>query len=112
ENYISYLRDNVSSQKGDFKDSILLIIHNSSLDTLNNSSKDLTLTDNIWNPKAIYDALMSFITESSCKDHEISKQLLKHQFELVCADGATMFGFRELFNAVQDGKIEFNELGY
>ena len=112
ENYISYLRDHVSSQMGDFKDSILLIIHNSSLDTLNNSSKDLTLTDNIWNPKAIYDALLSFITESSFKDNEISKQLLKHQFELVCADGATMFGFRELFNAVQDGKIEFNELGY
>ena len=112
ENYISYLRDQVSSQIGEFKDSILLIIHNSSLDTLNNSSKDLTLTDNIWSPKAIYDALLSFINESSFKDHEISKQLLSHQFELICADGATMFGFRELFNAVQDGKIEFNELGY
>src|SRR5690606_34065927 len=112
ENYISYLRDQVSSQIDEFKDSILLIIHNSSLDTLNNSSKDLTLTDNIWSPKAIYDALLSIINESSFKDHEISKQLLRHQFELVCADGATMFGFRELFNAVQDGKIEFNELGY
>lgn len=112
ENYISYLRDHVSSQMGDFKDSILLIIHNSSLDTLNNSSKDLTLTDNIWNPKAIYVALLSFIDESSFKDHEISKQLLSHQFELICADGATMFGFRELFNAVHDGNIEFNELGY
>ena len=58
ENYISYLRDHVSSQIGEFKDSILLIIHNSSLDTLNNSSKDLTLTDNIWNPKSIYQALL------------------------------------------------------
>lgn len=112
ENYISYLRDHVSGQVGDFHDSILLIIHNSSLDTLNNSSKDLTLMDNIWNPKAIYEALLSFIDGSSFKDHEISKQLLNHQFELICADGATMFGFRELFNAVQDGKIEFNELGY
>lgn len=112
ENYISYLRDHVSSQIGEFKDSILLIIHNSSLDTLNNSSKDLTLTDNIWNPKAIYEALLSFIGESSFKDHEISKHLLNHQFELICADGATMFGFKELFKAVQDGKIEFHELGY
>ncbi|WP_180190151.1 DNA phosphorothioation-dependent restriction protein DptH, partial [Acinetobacter sp. YH01009] len=112
ENYISYLRDHVSSQIGEFKDSILLIIHNSSLDTLNNSSKDLTLADSIWNPKSIYLALLSYIDESSFKDHTISKQLLNHQFEIICADGATMFGFRELFNAVQDGKIEFNELGY
>src|SRR5690606_18205295 len=112
ENYISYLRDQVSSQIGEIKDSILLIIHNSSLDTLNNSSKDLTLTHNIWSTKAIYDTILSFNYESSFKDHEISKQLLNHQFELICADGATMFGFRELFNAVQDGKIEFHELGY
>jgi DNA phosphorothioation-dependent restriction protein DptH len=112
ENYISYLRDHVSSQMGNFKNSILLIIHNSSLDTLNNSSKDLTLAGNIWNTKAIYVALLGFINESSFKDHEISKHLLNHQFELICADGATMFGFEELFNAVQDGNIEFNELGY
>ncbi|HCT1805377.1 TPA: DNA phosphorothioation-dependent restriction protein DptH, partial [Acinetobacter baumannii] len=112
ENYISLIRDLVSGQKNDFKNSILLIIHNSSLDTLNNSSKDLSLTNNIWNPKEIYAALEKYITTSSLKDNEISKHLLNHQFDLIQADGATMFGFRELFKAVQDGKIDFNELGY
>ncbi|MBM7142472.1 DNA phosphorothioation-dependent restriction protein DptH [Acinetobacter sp. 105-3] len=112
ENYISRLRDLVSSQKGDFKNSVLLIIHNSSLDTLNNSSRDLTLRDNVWNPKNIYQALINFINESYFKDYQISKQLLKHQFEIILSDGATMFGFREIFNAIRDGKIEFNELGY
>ena len=110
ENYISRLRDLVSSQKGDFKNSVLLIIHNSSLDTLNNSSRDLTLRDNIWNPKNIYQALINFINESSFKDYQISKQLLKHQFEIILSDGATMFGFREIFNAIRDGKIELMSL--
>src|SRR5690606_12020968 len=112
ENYISFLRDEVSGEIGDFKETLFLIIHNSSLDTLNNSTKNLTLADSIWNPKTIYESLMRFIDKSSFKDHQISKQLLHHQFELICADGATMFGFRELYKAVQDGKIEFNELGY
>src|SRR5690606_29612959 len=49
ENYISFIRDYVSGQKNQFKDSVLLIIHNSSLDTLTNSSRDLSLTDSIWN---------------------------------------------------------------
>lgn len=112
ENYISLIRDLVSGQKDDFKNSVLLIIHNSSLDTLNNSSKDLSVTNNIWNPKEIYVALENYIRTSSLKDEQISKHLLNHQFDLIQEDGATMFGFRELFTAVQDGKIDFNELGY
>ena len=72
----------------------------------------MSVTNNIWNPKEIYAALENYITTSSLKDNEISKHLLNHQFDLIQADGATMFGFRELFKAVQDGKIDFNELGY
>nr|WP_279382878.1 hypothetical protein [Acinetobacter ursingii] len=113
ENFISTIRDLVSGQKDHFKDSVLLIIHNSSLDTLNNSSKDLSVLGNVWSPKAIHEALIQFIDDSFInKDNQLSKQLLNHQFELICSDGATMFGFRELFDAVQDGKIEFHELGY
>ena len=113
ENYISLIRDLVSGQKGDFKDCVLLIIHNSSLDTLNNSSKDLSVLGNVWSPESIHKALTRYIDESFNKnDNQLSKQLLNHQFELICSDGATMFGFKDLYEAVQDGKIEFHELGY
>lgn len=113
ENYISLIRDLVSGQKKDFKDSVLLIIHNSSLDTLNNSSKDLSILGNVWNPQSIHEALTTYIDQIfNQKDNQLSKRLLNHQFELISSDGATMFGFRKLFDAVQDGKIEFHELGY
>lgn len=112
ENFISKIRDLSSGEMGDFKNSILLIIHNSSLDTLNNSSKDLSLSGGVWSPDAIRSALKKYINNSQSSNNQLSQQLLDHQFQLICADGATMFGFRELFDAVQDGHIEFHELGY
>src|SRR5690606_22466755 len=109
---ISTIRDLASGEIGGFKNSILLIIHNSSLDTLNNSSKDLSLSGGVWSPDAIRSALKKYINNSQSSNNQLSQQLLDHQFQLICADGATMFGFRELFDAVQDGHIEFHELGY
>ncbi|WP_312665921.1 hypothetical protein, partial [Escherichia coli] len=41
ENYISHLRDEVAGRSGVFAQTALLIIHNSMLDTLINSTKDV-----------------------------------------------------------------------
>ena len=57
ENFISYLRDEVSEQEGDFKNSSLFIIHNSLLDTIINSSKDVTLEGRVFNPLVIKNSL-------------------------------------------------------
>lgn len=108
--YISTLRDMVSEPQGQLKNSILLIIHNSSLDTLNNSSRNLCLAEHdVWNPAVIRDALKDMI-DPHAASRTISEALLDHQFNAILADGATMFGFRDLYNAVQDGHIEFKEL--
>ena len=110
DSYISTLRDLVSTSQGQLKNSILLIIHNSSLDTLNNSSRNLCLAEHdVWNPAVIRDALKDMI-EPHAASRTISEALLDHQFDSILADGATMFGFRDLYNAVQDGHIEFKEL--
>lgn len=110
DSYISTLRDLVSESQGQLKNSILLIIHNSSLDTLNNSSRNLCLAEHdVWNPAVIRDALKDMI-EPHAASRTISEALLDHQFNAILADGATMFGFRDLYNAVQDGHIEFKEL--
>ncbi|GAB1147095.1 MAG: hypothetical protein SwBeaBPW_13850 [Shewanella algae] len=37
--------------------------------------------------------------------------LLDDQFDAILDDGATMFGFEALYNAVQDGDLRFDELG-
>lgn len=110
DSYISTLRDLVSASQGQLKNSILLIIHNSSLDTLNNSSRNLCLAEHdVWNPAVIRDALKDMIDPLDAS-RTISQALLDHQFNAILADGATMFGFRDLYNAVQDGHIEFKEL--
>jgi DNA phosphorothioation-dependent restriction protein DptH len=110
ENYISTLRDIVSAPQGQLKNCVLLVIHNSSLDTLNNSSRNLCLAEHdVWNPAVIRDALKDMI-EPHAASRTISEALLDHQFNAILADGATMFGFRDLYNAVQDGHIEFKEL--
>jgi DNA phosphorothioation-dependent restriction protein DptH len=110
ENYISTLRDIVSAPQGHLKSCVLLVIHNSSLDTLNNSSRNLCLAEHdVWNPAVIRDALKDMI-DPHAASRTISEALLDHQFNAILADGATMFGFRDLYNAVQDGHIEFKEL--
>lgn len=110
DSYISTLRDLVSASQRPLKNSILLIIHNSSLDTLNNSSRNLCLAEHdVWNPAVIRDALKDMI-DPHAASRTISEALLDHQFNAILADGATMFGFRDLYNAVQDSHIEFKEL--
>ena len=110
DSYISTLRDLVSESQGLFRNSVLLIIHNSSLDTLNNSSRNLCLAEHdVWNPAVIRDALKDMI-KPYATSRTISLALLDHQFNEILTDGATMFGFRDLYNAVQTGHIEFKEL--
>lgn len=110
ENYITTLRDIVSSPLGQLKNCVLLVIHNSSLDTLNNSSRNLCLAEHdVWNPAVIRDALKAMI-DPHATSRKISEALLDHQFNSILVEGATMFGFRDLYNAVQDGHIEFKEL--
>ncbi|MCL1076570.1 DNA phosphorothioation-dependent restriction protein DptH [Parashewanella spongiae] len=110
ENFISHLRDVVSSPSDYLSGSALLIIHNSLLDTLINSATDLGIQDQVWSPKRIHDALKGLIDHTD-KAKDVSECLLADQFETILEDGATMFGFESLYKAVQDGDLRFNELG-
>ena len=53
ENYIAHLRDVVSAMEGETKGTALLIIHNSMLDTLKNSTEDVAQPGVVWDPKNI-----------------------------------------------------------
>ncbi len=110
ENYISHLRDLISSQDGELGDCVLLVVHNSYLDTLINSARDLGNVGEVWHPSTIKHSLSELITSISGTD-QISQCLLEHRFKLIIEDGATMFGFSELFEALEDGVIQFRELG-
>lgn len=110
ENFISHLRDLVSAQDGPLKDCALLVIHNSYLDTLINSARDLGKAGEVWHPSIIKKSLSELISSISGTD-KVSQCLLDHRFKLIIEDGATMFGFAELYDALEDGVIQFSELG-
>ena len=110
ENFISHLRDLVSAQDGPLKECALLVIHNSYLDTLINSARDLGKAGEVWHPSTIKKSLSELISSISGTD-KVSQCLLDHRFKLIIEDGATMFGFTELYDALEDGVIQFSELG-
>lgn len=111
ENFISHIRDVVAAQQGEIKNSSLLVIHNSQLDTLINSAENIAQKGFVWHPSEIMQSLYSLIepTDSASK---VSKCLLNHRFDQIVEDGATMFGFEELYKAMRDdGDLRFDEIG-
>ncbi|MGX5203211.1 DNA phosphorothioation-dependent restriction protein DptH [Aliikangiella sp. IMCC44632] len=111
ENFISHIRDVVAAQQADIKNSSLIVIHNSMLDTLINSAENIAQPGWIWHPNEIMDALKRLI-DPHLSNVKISKCLLKHKFDQIVEDGSTMFGFEELYKAlVNDGDLWFDELG-
>ncbi|MDT2044088.1 DNA phosphorothioation-dependent restriction protein DptH [Providencia stuartii] len=109
ENYISHLRDKVAGRSGVFIKTALLIIHNSMLDTLINSTKDVAAPDSIWYPKTFSHQLEKLIRSDS-KNSELSKCLLDDQLAIVLDEGATVFGFASLYRLLDDGNLDFSEL--
>jgi len=110
ENFISHLRDEVSAQQGALKGTALLIIHNSMLDTLINSTEDVAQSGFVWNPLNIKGLLEAEINPKD-ENADISKCLLDYHFDEIVDDGATMFGFEKLYYAIADGDLQFHELG-
>lgn len=109
ENYISHLRDKVAGRSGVFSQTALLIIHNSMLDTLINSTKDVAAPGSIWFPETFSHELEKLITSDS-KGSELSRCLLEDQLTTVLDEGATVFGFSSLYRLLDDGNLDFSEL--
>ncbi|MBD2823511.1 DNA phosphorothioation-dependent restriction protein DptH [Xenorhabdus szentirmaii] len=110
ENYISHLRDRVSGRNNSFEKSALLIIHNSMLDTLLNSTKDLAAPEAIWHPEKFKGNIESLIKFDD-KGYELSRCLLDDQLAMILEEGATVFGFDPLYRSLENGVLEFSELG-
>lgn len=109
ENYISHLRDQVSGRNGIFAQTALLIIHNSMLDTLLNSTKDVAAPDAIWHPETFRHQLEKLITTDSARS-QVSRCLLGDQLTTILDEGATVFGFSSLYRLLDDGTLDFSEL--
>lgn len=110
ENYISYLRDQVASRSGEFSRCAMLFIHNSMLDTLVNSAMDVATPGAIWHPSTLERKLNELIRPGN-DNGALSRCLLEDQLAMIIEEGATVFGFAPLFHSLQDGILDFAELG-
>jgi DNA phosphorothioation-dependent restriction protein DptH len=111
ENYISHLRDRVASRTGLFSDSVLLIIHNSKLDTIINSADDVALDGRPWHPRTLVERLQAKVVEQASASRNLLDCLLADQLNYVISEGATVFGFAPLYDAITGGSIQLSKLG-
>ena len=109
EHFLAHLRDEPASSSSQLYGMALLFIHNSTLDTIVNSSYDLAYEGGVWHPSAIKLALEKLINKKD-EGLEISHILLDYQFDAVQEDGATMFGFENLYNVLLDGDLQLHKL--
>lgn len=110
ENYISHLRDCVASRTAEFSDTALLIIHNSKLDTIVNSAEDLAADGGVWFPKSLSEKLRD-MSQLHSESRSLIGCLLDDQLEYVMDEGATVFGFAPLYEAIADGTVQLSKLG-
>jgi DNA phosphorothioation-dependent restriction protein DptH len=80
------------------------------LDTLINSAEDVAQPGCVWHAEVIKESMKSLINYHD-DSHQVSECLLEHRFKQIVDDGATMFGFVELYKALLDGDLQFGELG-
>lgn len=105
DNYLAKLRDDVVQNNH-----ALLMVHNSTLDTITNSTFDLAQSGAIWSIDKIKDLLEALI-DNSMKNRVTSKCLLDLQSRIIASEGASIFGFRSLYESMTDGDLRFDELG-
>lgn len=110
ENYISHLRDMVAGQNGIFKNTALVYIHNSMLDTLINSAIDLASDGQIWSPK-VFQAELATVIKVKFANTVLANCLLDDQLNAIVGEAASVFGFASLYKSFSEGKIDFVELG-
>ncbi|WP_345427369.1 DNA phosphorothioation-dependent restriction protein DptH [Halioxenophilus aromaticivorans] len=105
DNYLAKLRDSVVDDER-----ALIMVHNSALDTITNSTFDLAQAGAIWSVAKIRELLESLI-DDSMTNRQTSKCLLDLQAKIVASDGASIFGYRSLYESMIDGDLRFDELG-
>lgn len=105
DNYLAKLRDDVVNWEQS-----LLMIHNSSLDTITNSTFDLAKYGAVWSVKGIKQQLEGLIN-NDMNNRVTSRCLLDFQSSVVESDNASVFGYRSLYESIIDDDLRFDELG-
>lgn len=107
ENFISNLRDTITSQVKPFENTALLVLHKTKLDTILNSAKDLSDKSCPFHPSSVKDFIRNIISESSLKN--VFEELMDIQTKIILEQRQSAFGYEKLFNTVKNDEILFDD---
>ncbi len=108
EDYLTTLRNNVSASDGEFKNSAVLFIHNTQLDSIIGGTLSLTKEGMPLHVDSIVEALKSDIENSNSLqkgEQELLKVLLKKKKENIFEDNSSFFDYEVFLEILDEKKI-------
>ncbi|WP_206199086.1 DNA phosphorothioation-dependent restriction protein DptH [Thiomicrorhabdus indica] len=109
ENFISNLRDSTKPDADVLNNHALLVLHQSSLDTLINSATDLSIGDGPLNPVVAQRILEEKSKNSS--HPKLFNVLIENQARYIEATEQSIFGYESIFNSINSDELDFKSLG-
>jgi len=110
ENFISNLRDAVSTPDEAFQNCALLVLHKSRLDTVLNSATELATNSAPFHPESIKKSLDDLI-KSKTSNSALFEELMTIQTKFIKEEQQSAFGYQAIYNSIVTDKVVFKELG-
>lgn len=105
EDFIANVRDELNK----LDNTSLVVIHNSSLDTILTSFQNLNAKGQIFTPESIKDALINLIVSH---DHQNLMQiLLSYQERKIVEENLSIFAYEYLYNSIINNTVDFANEG-
>jgi DNA phosphorothioation-dependent restriction protein DptH len=109
ENFISNLRDAVSTPDEAFQGCALLVLHKSRLDTVLNSATDLATYGAPFHSVSVEKCLYDLI-KSKTSNPSLFKELMSIQTRFIKEEQQSAFGYQAIYNSIVNNKVVFKEL--
>lgn len=109
ENFISNLRDAVSTPEEVFKGSALLVLHKSRLDTVLNSATNLAAYDKPFHAESVKDKIFKLLEGKPLS--KVFSELMKMQTKIIKEEQQSAFGYKNLYRSIIEERVNYKELG-
>lgn len=105
EDYIAGIRDALN----DIENAILFVINNSSLETLTSTFTDVSVSNSVFTPRYVNDALIEH--GKGIKDELIFKYLVTSTEQKIKDQNLSIFGYESLYKSIHKERIDLKEHG-
>jgi len=105
EDYIAGIRDALN----DIENAILFVINNSSLETLTSTFTDVSVSNSVFTPRYVNDALIEH--GKGIKDELIFRYLVTSTEQKIKDQNLSIFGYESLYKSIHKERIDLKEHG-